>query len=36
MPASDGANASFDIERPDGGQGSFGAVGTVVLAEAAA
>ena len=36
MPASEGANASFDIERPDGGQGSFGAVGTVVLSEAAA
>lgn len=35
MPTTDGARASFDIERPDGGQGSFGAVGTVVLSEAA-
>jgi hypothetical protein len=34
MPTSEGASASFDIERPDGGQGSFGAAGTVVLSEA--
>ena len=27
MPARDGATASFDLERPDGGQGTFGAGG---------
>lgn len=34
MPARDGASAPIDVELPDGGQGSFGAVGTVALAEA--
>jgi hypothetical protein len=36
IPASEGANEPLDIERPDGGRGSFGAVGTLVLSEAAA
>jgi hypothetical protein len=36
MPAREGATASFDVEVPDGGQGSFGAVGTVVLTAAVA
>lgn len=36
VPARDGATASFDIEVPDGGQGTFGAVGTVVLTAATA
>jgi hypothetical protein len=36
MPARDGATASFDFDRPDGGQGSFGAAGTVVLTAAVA
>ena len=36
MPARDGATASYDLERPDGGQGTFGAVGTVVLTAATA
>lgn len=31
MPARDGATASFDFEIPDGGQGTFGAAGSVVL-----
>jgi hypothetical protein len=31
MPARDGATASFDLELPDGGQGTFGAAGSVVL-----
>jgi hypothetical protein len=35
MPARDGATASFDLERPDGGQGTFGAVGSAVLTAAA-
>lgn len=36
MPARDGATATFDMERPDGGQGTLGAVGTVVLTAAPA
>ena len=36
MPARDGATASFEFERPDGGQGTFGAAGTVVLTAAVA
>ncbi len=36
MPARDGATASFDLEIPDGGQGTFGAAGTVVLTAATA
>jgi hypothetical protein len=36
MPASDGATATFDVEIPDGGQGTFGAVGTVVVRAATA
>jgi len=36
MPARDGATASFDFELPDGGQGTFGAAGTVVLTAAVA
>ena len=36
MPARDGATASFDFEIADGGQGTFGAVGSVVLTAAAA
>ena len=35
MPARDGATASFDLELPDGGQGTFGAAGTVVLTSVA-
>ena len=35
MPARDGATASFDFEIPDGGQGTFGAAGSVVLTAAA-
>lgn len=31
MPARDGASATFDFQRPDGGQGTVGAVGTVEL-----
>lgn len=31
IPARDGATASFDLELPDGGQGTFGAAGTAVL-----
>jgi hypothetical protein len=34
LPARDGATATFDVEFPDGGQGSFGSTGTVVLTEA--
>lgn len=34
LPARDGASASFDIEIPDGGQGTFGAVGSVILTTA--
>jgi hypothetical protein len=34
MPARDGASAPIDIELPDGGQGTYGAVGTIVLSEA--
>jgi len=36
MPARDGATASFNFELPDGGQGTFGAAGTVVLTVAVA
>jgi hypothetical protein len=36
LPASDGANATFDISHPDGGQGTFGAVGRVLLTAAVA
>jgi hypothetical protein len=36
MPARDGATASFNFELPDGGQGTFGAAGTVVLTAAVA
>ena len=36
LPARDGATASFDFEMPDGGQGTFGAAGTVVLTAAVA
>lgn len=36
MPATDGATAPIDVERPDGGQGTWGAVGTVVLTSATA
>lgn len=36
MPTRDGATASFDVEVPDGGQGTFGAVGTVVMTAATA
>jgi hypothetical protein len=36
MPANDGATASFDVTRPDGGQGTLGAVGSVVLTAATA
>ncbi|MGH2539121.1 MAG: hypothetical protein ACRDGK_01210 [Actinomycetota bacterium] len=36
MPARDGATASFDVDHPDGGQGTLSAVGTVVLTAAAA
>ena len=32
----DGATASYDFEIPDGGQGTFGAAGTVVLTAATA
>lgn len=35
MPARDGATASYDFEIPDGGQGTFGAAGSVVLTAAA-
>lgn len=35
MPARDGATASFEFEIPDGGQGTFGAAGSVVLTTAA-
>jgi len=31
LPAQDGATATFDVEFPDGGQGTFGSAGTVVL-----
>jgi hypothetical protein len=31
LPARDGATATFDVEFPDGGQGTFGARGTVIL-----
>ena len=31
ISARDGATAAFDVERPDGGQGTFGAVGDAVL-----
>ena len=31
LPARDGATASFDFETPDGGQGTLGAVGSVIL-----
>jgi hypothetical protein len=33
LPARDGATATFDVEFPDGGQGTFGSVGTVVLTQ---
>ena len=36
IPAGDGATATFDVEVPDGGQGTFRAVGTVVLTAATA
>ncbi len=36
MPANDGATAPIDVDRPDGGQGTWGAVGTVVLTAATA
>ncbi|CAN5804820.1 hypothetical protein BH18ACT17_BH18ACT17_15230 [soil metagenome] len=36
LPARDGATASFNFEIPDGGQGTFGAVGSVSLTTAAA
>ena len=36
LPAVDGASAPIDVERPDGGQGTYGAVGTVVVTEASA
>lgn len=36
LPARDGATASYDFEIPDGGQGTFGAAGTVVLTAAVA
>ena len=36
MPVRGGSTASFDFERPDGGQGSVGAAGTVVLTAAVA
>ena len=36
MPTRDGARTTFDIDAPDGGHGTFGAVGTVVLSSAAA
>ena len=31
LPAVDGASAPIDVERPDGGQGTYGAVGAVVI-----
>lgn len=34
MPAEEGASAPIDIERSDGGQGTYGAVGTAVLTAA--
>ncbi|HWC71641.1 MAG TPA: hypothetical protein VG993_10800 [Actinomycetota bacterium] len=36
MPARDGATATFDVEFPDGGQGTFGSAGTVILTQATA
>ncbi len=36
IAARDGAAAAFDIERPDGGQGTFGAVGDAVITAVAA
>ena len=36
LPAVDGASAPIDVERPAGGQGPYGAVGTVVVSEASA
>jgi len=35
LPAQDGATATFDVEFPDGGQGTFGSSGTVVLTQPA-
>ena len=36
IAARDGATAAFDVERPDGGQGTFGAVGDAVVTAMAA
>ncbi|HJR99119.1 MAG TPA: hypothetical protein VJ979_14595 [Actinomycetota bacterium] len=36
LPARDGATATFDVQFPDRGQGTFGSAGTVGLTQAAA